>query len=119
MITSILSPHSNSDKTFDPATYYDPKWDRVMGIVDALLSSRLMWLHSMPYDAYLRTDHWLECRERILERAEHRCELCFSPNNLEVHHKTYVRRGCERDNDLIALCDRCHERFHDILPRAA
>lgn len=32
---------------------------------------------------------------------------------LEVHHKTYERRGREQDRDLIALCWGCHEGTWD------
>lgn len=28
---------------------------------------------------------------------------------LEVHHRTYVRRGKELDDDLVALCHTCHD----------
>lgn len=37
------------------------------------------------------------------------CEL----QQLEVHHRTYERRGHERDSDLIALCWGCHEDTWD------
>lgn len=32
---------------------------------------------------------------------------------LEVHHRTYARRGYERDSDLVALCWGCHEDTWD------
>jgi 5-methylcytosine-specific restriction endonuclease McrA len=32
---------------------------------------------------------------------------------LEVHHRTYERRGNERDSDLAALCWGCHEETWD------
>jgi 5-methylcytosine-specific restriction endonuclease McrA len=32
---------------------------------------------------------------------------------LEVHHRTYVRRGWELDTDLVALCWGCHEDTWD------
>lgn len=69
-------------------------------------------LRTMPYDAYLRTDHWQRVRKAAIERADHRCQLCNAKAKLEVHHRTYERRGCERDNDVIALCANCHEEFH-------
>lgn len=32
---------------------------------------------------------------------------------LEVHHRTYARRGYELDSDLVALCWGCHEDTWD------
>ncbi|MHB8646575.1 MAG: HNH endonuclease signature motif containing protein [Thermomicrobiales bacterium] len=69
-------------------------------------------LWSMPYHDYLRTDHWREVRRAALERAEDRCQLCNSPNHLEVHHRTYERRGAEHESDVVVLCDKCHGQFH-------
>jgi len=37
------------------------------------------------------------------------CEL----QQLEVHHRTYARRGYELDTDLVALCWGCHEDTWD------
>jgi 5-methylcytosine-specific restriction endonuclease McrA len=31
---------------------------------------------------------------------------------LDVHHRTYERRGAEKAEDVIVLCRRCHELFH-------
>ena len=31
---------------------------------------------------------------------------------LNVHHKTYCRRGREEPGDLIVLCRNCHTGFH-------
>ena len=45
---------------------------------------------------------------RILRRAGGRCERCRKRRPLEVHHLTYERLGCERDEDLLVLCPPCH-----------
>lgn len=83
-----------------------------------LQTTRLELLRTMPYQAYLQTPEWEAKRLKALRRADHHCELCFADQTLHVHHKTYERRGDERLSDLIVLCDRCHARFHDILPEA-
>lgn len=83
-----------------------------------LQTTRLELLQTMPYKAYLQTPEWEAKRLKALRRADHHCELCFADQTLHVHHKTYERRGDERLSDLIVLCDRCHARFHDILPEA-
>ena len=37
---------------------------------------------------------------------------------LQVHHRTYERRGAELDSDLIAFCPTCHGLFHEWLELA-
>lgn len=70
-------------------------------------------LRTMPYRDYLKTPHWKATRQRALERADRRCQLCGSSERLEVHHNTYANRGNEHDSDVFVLCDPCHEAFHD------
>jgi hypothetical protein len=63
-------------------------------------------------EVYLRSDHWRWKRRQALARAEHRCQVCYSDKNLDVHHRTYERLGEERLPDLTVLCRDCHETFH-------
>ena len=65
------------------------------------------------YHDYLRSDEWKVKREEAIKRADRRCQICFSPNDLNVHHRTYDRVGNERNSDLIVLCKECHAKFHD------
>lgn len=64
------------------------------------------------YAAYLRTPHWAAMRAAALAYAERRCQLCYSSEAVEVHHRTYERVGHERPADLTVLCAKCHERHH-------
>jgi 5-methylcytosine-specific restriction endonuclease McrA len=72
------------------------------------------------YEKYLKSDHWQKKRLQILDFWDHRCCICNSSENLEVHHRTYERVGNELITDCIVLCDKCHERnkiqnkFEDI-----
>lgn len=63
-------------------------------------------------EVYLRSDHWREVRKAALERADHRCQVCNGSKQLDVHHRTYERKGCEEPGDLTVLCRRCHATFH-------
>lgn len=72
-------------------------------------------LCSLSYTEYLKTDHWKIQRQRALSRAGYLCVLCLSTAR-HVHHKTYDRRGDETPEDLIALCENCHGKFHDKEP---
>ena len=69
-------------------------------------------LRRLPYREYLRTAHWLRVRVLALERARHACALCPSTERLEVHHRSYQRRGFEQPEDVIVLCADCHSRHH-------
>lgn len=77
--------------------------------------ARLRWLKEIPYAHYLKTDEWKETRRKALKRARYKCELCNAEGVLNVHHKTYERRGEEDNKDLIVLCKDCHSKFHDKL----
>ena len=66
----------------------------------------------LPYDLYLRSPHWKRVRNAALERAHHRCQVCNATGRLEVHHRTYDRRGQELLEDVTVLCRNCHETFH-------
>lgn len=65
---------------------------------------------------FLRSRAWKELRERVLERDEHRCVLCGSDKNLQVHHifprKFHKELQCDIDN-LITLCTRHHWAQHE------
>jgi 5-methylcytosine-specific restriction endonuclease McrA len=70
-------------------------------------------LRAMPYEQYLQTPHWKRMREDELRAAGRRCQLCNRGSRiLDVHHRTYERRGEELDEDLIVLCRECHDNFH-------
>lgn len=75
---------------------------------------RIAELQSMPYAEYLKTYEWRQRREYALKRAGYCCNVCNKPDTtLDVHHRTYERRGHESYNDLIVLCRECHKTFHE------
>lgn len=69
--------------------------------------------------------NWKEIRQRVLERANHRCEFCGIENYairengskvvLTIAHLDNVPEHCDMDN-LRALCQKCHltydAKFH-------
>jgi hypothetical protein len=71
------------------------------------------WLSKMPYDEYLQTDHWKEFRDEQVSKNGGMCQVCKSPDSLNVHHNTYARRGKEVWQDVVVLCQPCHKLFHD------
>jgi 5-methylcytosine-specific restriction endonuclease McrA len=84
---------------------------------DALCTLIRKHFIGLPYAEYLLTPHWQEVREVALKTADNRCQICYSPVNVQVHHRTYDRRGHELPSDVTVLCAACHGRFHDKLPK--
>jgi hypothetical protein len=75
--------------------------------------NEIVRLQNLPYSEYLLTEHWKQFRQYALKRANFRCQLCNSGSQLNVHHRTYERIGCEDVSDVIVLCKNCHENHHD------
>lgn len=74
-------------------------------------------LVALPYQEYLQSEHWQTVRRSALEAAGWQCELCgadYIDCSLEVHHKTYERRGRELPGDLQVLCADCHRSIHGL-----
>lgn len=64
------------------------------------------------YYEYIQSPEWKKKRDVCLAYWDNRCAICFSPDNLHVHHRTYDRLGHEQFTDLIVLCDDCHALYH-------
>lgn len=66
------------------------------------------------YQEYLGTDYWKRFRLMALDHYQYRCMACGATKKpLGVHHNNYNCLGHETYNDVIPLCDKCHELFHD------
>lgn len=62
------------------------------------------------YVKYLKTEEWQKKRIERLKIDNFKCCRCGSPHNIQVHHLSYRNIGNEDVyNDLITLCDSCHE----------
>lgn len=77
----------------------------------------ILELRSLPYQEYLKTDHWQNVRRQSLIEANYKCRVCNRNDILHVHHTTYERLGCELPEDVLSLCKTCHSKFHDKLPQ--
>jgi hypothetical protein len=62
---------------------------------------------------YMESQAWQDKRQRVLKRDSHECQLCYSTDNLEVHHTKYDRVPYEPIDHLILLCRSCHQKEHD------
>jgi 5-methylcytosine-specific restriction endonuclease McrA len=76
-------------------------------------------LAAMSYLEYLDTPEWHARVAEKLAEAGGCCQVCNAPERssepvvrLQVHHRTYRRRGRELWGDLTVLCNACHRLFH-------
>lgn len=57
---------------------------------------------------------WLKLKKKKL-RQDPQCELCKTAKNLRIHHIRYPEVwGEEKIEDLMTLCDACHEKVHQF-----
>lgn len=69
------------------------------------------------YMRFYKGKHWKACSQAKLQESGYRCEGCGKIAT-EVHHRTPIQTpdGWESRYDmdgLVAVCHRCHDRFHD------
>ena len=64
------------------------------------------------YNEFLNTEEWKQVAEMVKDRDGHRCVICGSTENLNAHHIGYDG-DCLDENDIVTLCNRCHECLHD------
>ena len=70
---------------------------------------------AIDYESYIRSSAWHKMREEFLACMlfEGFCAACGGvPLTYHIHHMTYSRLGSENLEDLVALCERCHDLMH-------
>lgn len=62
------------------------------------------------YKAYITSPQW-KVRSRLYRNSHPKCELCGCADKfkLQTHHISYANIGNEQDDDLMTLCEDCHE----------
>lgn len=74
---------------------------------------QMLHLGRAEYLVFLKTDFWLELSQEKKRSVGNRCELCFSPDDLQCHHKFYRRSWFETKlSDLVVCCAGCHQKIH-------
>jgi len=72
------------------------------------------------YAEYIETPGWAAKAQAAKQRAGQKCQLCGAKRKdvqLHAHHNTYQRLGREKNTDLLVLCEPCHSKHHDKLPK--
>ena len=64
------------------------------------------------YNEFLKTEEWKQVAQMVKERDGHKCVICGSTENLNAHHIGYDGDYLD-ENDIVTLCNRCHECLHD------
>lgn len=65
------------------------------------------------YRVYLQSDHWQEIKRKYRSsRLPQDCHVCGTREDINLHHRTYKRRGKEYLRDLLPLCTKCHKLTH-------
>ena len=69
------------------------------------------------YNEFINSDEWKSKKEKIIEERGLYCEKCenfeFNKSKLHLHHKNYDKEfGMEADEDLILVCENCHNELH-------
>ena len=72
--------------------------------------------HQITFDyyQYIASPEWKIKSNETMDRDGFACRTCDSPENLRVHHKTYVRLKNELPTDLITLCKKCDNVIEPI-----
>ncbi len=69
------------------------------------------------YKTYIVSAEWKTFRDKIIADRGYRCEKCGTHKGiLQVHHLHYRNLGCEKPEDVQALCSICHRKIHEAPP---
>lgn len=73
------------------------------------------------YRAYMESPEWVARKawwRSHRSSNQRRCRAC-GDHLYDLHHRRYVRLGCERLRDLVPLCRRHHNALHSLQHRYA
>lgn len=70
------------------------------------------FINNINYCKYLESEKWKNFREEVLKRDNYKCTKCGKTENLHIHHISYDNIWDEKLEDVITLCDECHEKEH-------
>lgn len=68
----------------------------------------------LAYDRYMQSSRWAKRKVEYYQRNHKLCWRCGTTVGIHLHHHTYLRMGHELDEDLVPLCQTCHQRAHDL-----
>jgi 5-methylcytosine-specific restriction endonuclease McrA len=63
---------------------------------------------SKEYRKFLASKEWEAIRQAYLRQVEFMCEICNETKNIQVHHLNYDNLYNPTPEDLMAVCQSCH-----------
>lgn len=64
------------------------------------------------YKDYIKSKYWKIRKNEYWQKHEKICMACTSKKRIILHHMKYGQYGYEPDENLVSLCNDCHEEFH-------
>ena len=96
-------------------------WMRENGItsVDDIIDEMKHRIGFRPtnYGKYLWSHEWMMLKKKVFERDGRRCCICGKTKGLNVHHMSYQDGVLENGDNLVVLCEECHQKVHEICKR--
>lgn len=71
------------------------------------------------YEQYLASVSWADKRDERLRLSRGMCESCGANRKIQVHHLTYERIFKEEMDDLMCLCEQCHNELEKLIHEGA
>jgi hypothetical protein len=88
--------------------------EHMIEFADTTLLVSIKYMKGMQYSDYLKTQHWQHFRSEAIKFFRNICQTCGKHDcQIDIHHRSYDNIGCETFNDVIALCNDCHKKFHN------
>ncbi|MGL4348111.1 MAG: hypothetical protein ACRCSV_01445 [Chlamydiales bacterium] len=114
-LKNYLTPNKNWNKRISPK-------ERINQIRYSNVNWKTVSTHirKMQYQDFLQTPYWKAISAHSKFKARHRCQICNSAYNLATHHRNYAIHGFEHAHihELVVLCDDCHSKFHNKIPKS-
>lgn len=66
------------------------------------------------YKKYIVSKYWTFRKTKYYATHPRKCAACESTKTVQLHHMVYGRFGDEPDDWLVALCQLCHEEYHEL-----
>ena len=110
---TYISSYLNPNNCWNKNVPYYTKFKRIRDVF-VNWGTIKEYIRNMDYYDFLETPYWKAVSEKVKSRANYKCQICNSSNNLCAHHRSYANHGDEVHNlnDLICICKDCHTKHH-------
>lgn len=71
-----------------------------------------MTAQRIDYYVYIKSPEWFKRTESVRARNRGICECCNMRQGSCVHHRSYENLGKEKEEELLHVCEICHNMIH-------